>query len=84
MNIIARAAIYIYDGSPIAPVFPAKAGKPTDDAGEYLSAVAEKLMSSDTSRTTYVAEGSAQEELLRQFTYKSFGEAAGALIAAID
>ena len=52
MNIIARAAIYIYDGSPIAPIFPAKAGKPTDDAGEYLSSVAEKLMGSDTSRTT--------------------------------
>ena len=84
MNIIARAAIYIYDGSPIAPVFPAKAGKPTDDAGEYLSGIAEKLMNSDTSRTTYVAGGSAQEELLRQFTYKPFGEAASALIAAID
>ena len=84
MNIIARAAIYIYDGSPIAPIFPAKAGKPTDDAGEYLSSVAEKLMGSDTSRTTYVAEGSAQEELLRQFTYKPFGEAASALIASID
>ena len=56
MNIIARAAIYIYDGSPISPVFPAKAGKPSDDAGEYLSSVAEKLMGSDTSRTTYVAE----------------------------
>ena len=84
MNIIARAAICIYDGSPIAPIFPAKAGKPTDDAGEYLSAVAEKLMNSDTSRTTYVAEGSAQEKLLRQFTYKPFSEAVDALIASID
>ena len=55
MNIIARAAVYIYDGSPIAPIFPAKAQKPSDDAGEYLSAIAEKLMTSDTSRTTYVA-----------------------------
>ena len=44
MNIIARAAIFIYDGSPISPVYPAKAGKPSDDAGEYLSSVAEKLM----------------------------------------
>jgi len=84
MNIIARAAIYIYDGSPIAPIFPAKAGKPTDDAGEYLSSVAEKLMNSDTSRTTYVAAGSAQEEMLRQFAYKPFTEAASALIASID
>ena len=84
MNIIARAAIFIYDGSPISPVFPAKAGKPSDDAGEYLSSVAEKLMNSDTSRTTYVAEGSAQEELLRQFTFKPFMEAASALIAAMD
>ena len=84
MNIIARAAIFIYDGSPISPIFPAKAGKPSDDAGEYLSSVAEKLMNSDTSRTTYVAEGSAQEELLRQFTFKPFMEAASALIASMD
>ena len=76
MNIIARAAVYIYDGSPIAPIFPAKAQKPSDDAGEYLSAIAEKLMASDTSRTTYVAEGSAQEELLRRFILAPFGEAA--------
>ena len=84
MNIIARAAVYIYDGSPIAPVFPAKAGKPTDDAGEYLSAIAEKLMGSDTSRTTYVAEGSAQEELLRRFAFTPFQEAADALVTNMD
>lgn len=84
MNIIARAAVYIYDGSPIAPIFPAKAGKPSDEAGEYLSSIAEKLMNSDGSRTTYVAEGSAQEELLRQFTYKSFQEAAQALMTNMD
>ena len=84
MNIIARAAVYIYDGSPIAPIFPAKAQKPSDDAGEYLSAIAEKLMTSDTSRTTYVAEGSAQEELLRRFILAPFGEAADALMRSID
>ena len=84
MNIIARAAVYIYDGSPIAPIFPAKAQKPSDDAGEYLSAIAEKLMASDTSRTTYVAEGSAQEELLRRFILAPFGEAADALMHSID
>lgn len=84
MNIIARAAVYIYDGSPIAPIFPAKAGKPADEAGEYLSAVAEKLMSSDTSRTTYVAEGSAQEELLRRFAFTPFQEASDALMTAMD
>ena len=84
MNIIARAAVYIYDGSPIAPIFPAKAQKPSDDAGEYLSAIAEKLMTSDTSRTTYVAEGSAQEELLRRFILAPFGEAADALMHSID
>ena len=84
MNIIARAAVYIYDGSPIAPIFPAKAQKPSDDAGEYLSAIAEKLMASDTSRTTYVAEGSAQEELLRRFILAPFGEAADALMRSID
>lgn len=84
MNIIARAAVYIYDGSPIAPVFPAKAGKPSDEAGEYLSSIAEKLMSSDTSRTTYVAEGSAQEELLRRFVVTPFGEASDALMRNMD
>lgn len=84
MNIIARAAVYIYDGSPIAPIFPAKAQKPSDDAGEYLSAIAEKLMTSDMSRTTYVAEGSAQEELLRRFILAPFGEAADVLMHSID
>ena len=84
MNIIARAAVYIYDGSPIAPIFPAKAQKPSDDAGEYLSAIAEKLMTSDTSRTTYVAEGSAQEEQLRRFILAPFGEAADVLMHSID
>ena len=84
MNIIARAALYIYDGSPIAPIFPAKPQKPSDEAGEYLSAIAEKLMASDTSRTTYVAEGSAQEELLRRFILAPFGEAADALMRSID
>ena len=84
MNIIARAAVYIYDGSPISPIFPTKAQKPSDDAGEYLSAIADKLMASDTSRTTYVAEGSAQEELLRRFVLATFGEAADALMRSID
>ena len=84
MNIIARAAVYIYDGSPISPIFPTKAQKPSDDAGEYLSMIADKLMASDTSRTTYVAEGSAQEELLRRFGYTPFGEAADALMRSID
>lgn len=84
MNIIARAAICIYDGSPISPIFPQKVQKPSEEAGEYLSQIAEKLMGSDTSRTTYVAEGSAQEELLKQFTYKPFLEAASALIASMD
>ena len=84
MNIIARAAVYIYDGSPISPIFPTKAQKPSDDAGEYLSAIADKLMASDTSRTTYVAEGSAQEELLRRFILAPFGEAADALMHSID
>ena len=84
MNIIARAAIYIYDGSPISPIFPAKAAKPADEAGEYLSSVAEKLMNSDTSRSTYVAEGSAQEELLRRFAFTPFQEAADALMTTMD
>ena len=73
MNIIARAAVYIYDGSAASPIFPAKPGKPADETGAYLSAVAEKIMSSDTSRTTCVEPGSAQEELLRRFGYTPFG-----------
>lgn len=84
MNIIARAAVYIYDGSPMSPIFPSKPGKPADETGMYLSAVAEKLMNSDTSRTTCVEPGSAQEELLRRFGYTPFGEAADALMRGMD
>ena len=84
MNIIARAAVYIYDGSAASPIFPEKPGKPADETGAYLSAVAEKLMTSDTSRTTCVEPGSAQEELLRRFGYTPFGEAADALMRGMD
>lgn len=42
MNIIARAALYIYDGSSMAPIFPEKVSKPCDEAAAYLSAVADK------------------------------------------
>ena len=54
MNIIARAALYLYDGSNAAPIFPGKVGKPGDEAAAYLSTVADKLMASDGSRTTCV------------------------------
>ena len=54
MNIIARAALYLYDGSQAAPIFPDKVGKPGDEAAAYLSTVADKLMASDGSRTTCV------------------------------
>ena len=84
MNIIARAAVYIYDGSAASPIFPEKPGKPADETGAYLSALAEKLMTSDTSRTTCVEPGSAQEELLRRFGYTPFGEAADALMRGMD
>ncbi len=84
MNIIARAAIALYDGSPMAPVFPTKMGKPADAEAEYLSAVAEKIMTADTARTTCVEPGGAQEELLRRFVSMPFGEAAPALLTAID
>ena len=84
MNIIARAAVYIYDGSPLAPVFPTKTGKPTDETGAYLSAIAEKIMTSDTSRSTCVEPGSAQEELLRRFGYTPFAEAAETLMRGMD
>ena len=84
MNIIARAAVYIYDGSPASPIFPAKPGKPADESSAYLSAIAEKIMSSDTSRTTCVEPGSAQEELLRRFGYTPFPEAAQALMNSMD
>ncbi|MBR5287771.1 MAG: nucleoid-associated protein [Clostridia bacterium] len=84
MNIIARAAVYIYDGSPLAPIFPQKISKPSDQAGEYLSAIAEKLMGSDQSRTTCVEPGSAQEEMLRRFGYTPFAEASEALMRSMD
>lgn len=84
MNIIARAAVYIYDGSAASPIFPAKPGKPTDETGAYLSAIADKLENSDASRTTCVEPGSAQEELLRRFGYTPFGEAADALMRGMD
>ena len=84
MNIIARAAIYLYDGSPMSPVFPQKISKPSDQAGEYLSAIADKLMGSDQSRTTCVEPGSAQEEMLRRFGYTPFAEAAEALMRSMD
>ena len=84
MNIIARAAIALYDGSAAAPVFPAKPDRPDDEAGAYLSAVAEKLMGSDGTRTTCVQSGGAQEELLRQFLSRPFGEAADMLLHAMD
>ncbi len=84
MNIIARAAIYIYDGSPLSPIFPNQFGKPDDQAGEYLSQIADKLLSGDASRTTCVEPGSAQEELLRRFSFTPFAEAAQALMCSMD
>ncbi len=84
MNIIARAAIAIYDGSALSPIFPAKPGKPEEQAAEYLSSVAEKLMASDASRTTCVEPGGAQEELLRRFLSMPFAEAASALLTHMD
>jgi len=84
MNIIARAAIYLYDGGPMSPIFPQKIGTPSDQAGQYLCAIAEKLMNSDQSRTTCVEPGSAQEELLRRFGYTPFAEAAETLMRGMD
>ena len=84
MNIIARAAIALYDTSPMAPVFPTKSGKPGDTEAEYLSAVAEKIMTADTARTTCVEPGGAQEEMLRRFISMPFAEAADALLKAMD
>lgn len=84
MNIIARAAIAVYDGSALSPIFPARPAKPDEGACAYLSAVADKLMSSDGSRTTCVEPGGAQEELLRRFLTLPFGEAASALLASMD
>ena len=84
MNIIARAAVYIYDGSAASPIYPQKPGKPTEEAGAYLSAIAEKIMTSDLSRSTCVEPGSAQEELLKRFGYTPFAEAAQALMHGMD
>ena len=84
MNIIARAAIALYDGSPMAPVFPQKVSAPAEDAAAYLSTVADKLMASDASRTTCVEPGSAQEEMLKKFILAPFQEAADALLRSMD
>ena len=84
MNIIARAALYLYDGSQTAPIFPDKVGKPGDEAAAYLSTVADKLMASDGSRTTCVEPSSAQEEMLRRFILTPFQEAADALMRSMD
>ena len=84
MNIIVRAALYLYDGSQAAPIFPDKVGKPGDEAAAYLSTVADKLMASDGSRTTCVEPSSAQEEMLRRFILTPFQEAADALMRSMD
>ena len=84
MNIIARAALYIYEGSSMAPIFPEKVSKPCDEAAAYLSAVADKIMASDGSRTTCVEPNSAQEEMLRRFAVTPFPEAADALMRSMD
>ena len=82
MRIIARLALYLYDGSAEAPLCPAKADAPSDAPAQYLSALADKLMLSDGTRTTRLQ--SADEELLRRFTHMPFLDAANALWRAMD
>ena len=82
MRIIARLALYVYDGSADAPICPAKADKPSDTAAEYLSALADKIMLSDATRATRLQ--ATGEELLRSFTHRPFLEAADALFRAMD
>lgn len=84
MNIIARAAVAIYDGSALSPLFPSKASKPDDEEAAYLSAVADKLARADASRTTRVEPGSVQESLLRNFLQAPFHDAADALLRCMD
>ena len=84
MNIIARAAVAIYDGSALSPLFPGKASKPDDEEAAYLSAVADKLARADASRTTRVEPGSVQESLLRNFLQAPFHDAADALLRCMD
>lgn len=84
MNIIARAAVAIYDGSALSPLFPGKASKPDDEEAAYLSAVADKLARADASRTTRVEPGSVQESLLRNFLQAPFHNAADALLRCMD
>lgn len=84
MNIIARAAVAIYDGSALSPLFPGKASKPDDEEAAYLSAVADKLARADASRTTRVEPGSVQGSLLRNFLQAPFHDAADALLRCMD
>ncbi|MFR8977272.1 MAG: hypothetical protein ACLVJB_05420 [Christensenellales bacterium] len=83
MNIIARAALYLYDGSNAAPIFPGRWQARRRGRG-LRSTVADKLMASDGSRTTCVEPGSAQEEMLRRFVLTPFQEAADALMRSMD
>ena len=82
MGIIARLALYVYDGSAGAPICPVKADSPSQDAAAYLGALADKLAHSDGTRTTRLQ--SAGEELLRRFAHRPFLEAANALWREMD
>ena len=66
------------------PDFPVRVFAPDEREGDYLSRVAERLMTGDGSRATRLAEGSVQQKLLNDFLLHAFGEAANALLPVAD
>lgn len=84
MKLIPRAAVCVYDGGPLSPVFPSAPFKPDAETAEYLAALADKLASPESARRTAFAPGSAQAEPIRRFSSAPFMEATGALFAAMD
>ena len=74
--IIPRAVLMPYVNAAETPDFPVRVFAPDEREGDYLSRVAERLMTGDGSRATRLAEGSVQQKLLNDFLLHAFGEAA--------
>ena len=82
--IIPRAVLVPYVNAAETPDFPVRVFAPDEREGDYLSRVAERLMTGDGSRATRLAEGSVQQKLLNDFLLHAFGEAANALLPVAD
>ena len=83
MYIIARASLFTYEEGRLTNAT-AMPWKPDEEESAYLSAVAERILQSDASRTTQLPEGSPDAEVLQQFVKTSFAEAVRPLISEWD